>query len=90
MIRNKYNIVTILIYLLWITFIISTIITFDTIESACQQGTLFVGLPIVTIFLTFFCFITIVITNLMCKKNFYDDLLFVIVPFLGLILYIFI
>ena len=89
MIRNKYNKVAILIYLIWITFIVSTIINFDNITNAGQKGTLFVGLPIVTLIITLFCFAIIVITNLICKKNFYDDMLFVVIPFFGLILYAF-
>ena len=89
MIRNKYNIVTILIYLLWITFIISTIINFDNITDAGQKGTLFVGLPIVTLIITLFCLIIITITNLICRKDFYNDLLYILIPFLGLLLYTF-
>ena len=89
MIRNKYNIVTILIYLIWITFIISTIINFDNITNAGQKGTLFIGLPIVTLIITLFCFATIVITNLICRKDFYNDLLYILIPFFGLILFAF-
>lgn len=89
MIRNKYNIVTILIYLIWITFIISTIINFDNITDAGQKGALFVGLPIVTLIITLFCLIIITITNLICKKDFYNDLLYILIPFLGLLLYTF-
>lgn len=90
MIKNKYNLIVIFIYFLWIGFLIHTIITFDTIQNAGQQGTLFVGLPILTIVLTFICVLFITITNLLCKKNFYYDLIYIIVPFLGLVLYAFI
>lgn len=87
-ISNKFNIIPISLYLLWIGFVLYffffKIISFSK-ETPCGARYLMVGLPFFTFVFTLFSFLLIAIINLFSKKKYYVDYEFISIPFFVLI-----
>jgi hypothetical protein len=83
-ISNKFNIIPISLYLIWIGFVLYffffKIISFSK-ETPCGAGYMMIGLPIFTFVFALFSLLLIAIINLLSKKKYYTDYEFISIPF---------
>jgi hypothetical protein len=83
-ISNKFNIIPIFLYLLWIGFVLYffffRILSFSK-ETPCGAGYMMIGLPIFTFVFTLISLLLIAIINLFSKKKYYTDYEFISIPF---------
>ncbi len=84
-ISNKFNIIPITSYLIWIGFVLYFFffrISSFSKETPCGAGYMMIGLPIFTFVFSLFTLLLIAIINFFSKKKYYTDYEFISIPFL--------
>ena len=81
-IQNKYNIIPITLFWLWLIFSVFLIFKVALDEQKCGTMIVLLGAPTITILFAL-CFLLIIsVTNLFSKEKYYTDHEFISIPFL--------
>lgn len=83
-ITNKFNILPIIVYLLWVVFVMYffffKIYSFSN-EFPCGAGYMMIGMPIMTFVFTLVSLLLVAVINLFSRKKYYVDFEFISIPF---------
>ena len=85
-INNKFNIIPIVVFWLWLIFSGFLIFTAFLDKPRCGTMMVLLGVPVITLLIALFTLLILSIINLFFKKKYYTDYEFISIPFLIMIL----